>query len=1174
MQNLLQRSLLRTNAVSGLLARQASKPAATFPSSARFLSTSSTNSATFTAAVNLSKLNNINYLQDNQPQSVNSSRSQAQFTRNYHSHHHHSHRMCRSNNGFATNVPGREVLPKNVTPLKYDLTLDPNFETFKFKGDVKIELKVNEDTNTITVNTLEIDIHSAKVAEQSSTDIEFDQEKQTATFYFKDTFAKDSTITLEINFTGTLNDNMAGFYRSSYQHEGQTKYLATTQMEPTDCRRAFPSFDEPALKAVFDITLISDKNLTALSNMDVKEVKELENDRKATIFNSTPLMSTYLVAFIVGDLRYVENNDFRIPIRTYATPGLEKEGQYAADLTAKTLAFLEEKFDIQYPLPKIDNVAIADFSAGAMENWGLITYRVVDLLFDEANSNLATKQRVTEVVQHELSHQWFGNLVTMDWWEGLWLNEGFATWTSWYACNAFYPDWKVWEQYVTDSLQQALSLDALRASHPIEVPVKRADEINQIFDAISYAKGSSLLKMISRWLGEDVFVKGVSNYLKKHQYGNTKTSDLWESLSEASGKNVVEVMDVWTKKIGFPVITVTEDAANNKIHVKQNRYLTTGDVKPEEDQTIYPVFLGLKTKEGVDESLVLKTREATIDVKDLEFFKINADQAGIYRTSYSEERWAKLGEAGVSGLLSVEDRAGLVADAGALAVSGYQSTLSLLGLVHGWKKESEFVVWDEILTRVSNIKGAWIFEDQKTLDSLNAFIRSLVSEKTHTLGWEFKAEDSFLEQRLKSVLFSSAASANDEIINKFALEAFAKYTAGEKSAIHPNLRAAIFNAVARRGTAADYEAIFKIYNNPVSNDEKITALRSLGRFENADLIQRTLGYLFDGTVRSQDIYIPLQGLRGHKAGIDATWAWAQANWDEITKRLPPGLSMLGSVVSISTSGYTSFEKAEEIEKFFAAKSTKGFDQGLAQSLDTIKSKAAWVKRDNQKVVDWLNSKNLDGPINDIQDGTWSIDFGQSDFFLSGFNTVLIDLQSSLQNQQFDSFKFDTLFGEPGDERLTLNKQLAKDMPVSSTMQSLVQRLFTNADDSHTMVDSSRAQAGLNDGKSLTFRAQSLQRNNQIIKDNLTVPVRGVIKPKHLQRPDDSSPASGECPFGIDEDDGVPMVWVYSRRIGQGHSQPDGASWITGTRSKPFCAIKDEGSPIIDLLTGKRNVQSV
>lgn len=848
-------------------------------------------------------------------------------------------------------------MPTNVKPLRYDLTLDPNFTTFKFNGQVKIDLDVNQDTDFVTLNTLEIDIESASINGSVAKETTFDEEKQTVTFKFNETFSKSSKVTLDIKFIGTLNDNMAGFYRSSYEENGEKKYLATTQMEPTDCRRAFPSFDEPALKAIFDITLISDKNLTALSNMDVKEVKELDG-RKATVFNSTPLMSTYLVAFIVGDLRYVESDKFRIPVRVYTTPGLEKQGQFSADLTAKTLAFFEKTFGIEYPLPKIDNVAIADFSAGAMENWGLITYRVVDLLFDEENSNLATKQRVAEVVQHELAHQWFGNLVTMDWWEGLWLNEGFATWMSWFSCNEFYPDWKVWEQYVTDSLQHALALDALRASHPIEVPVKKADEINQIFDAISYSKGSSLLKMISRWLGEDVFIKGVSNYLKKHKFSNTQTSDLWEALSEASGKDVVKVMDVWTKKIGFPVITVTEDLENNQIHVKQNRYLTTGDVKPEEDETIYPVFLGLKTKDSIDESLVLDSREKTLNLTDLEFYKLNADQVGIYRTSYPKSRWEKLGKAGSEGLLSVEDRAGLVADAGALSISGYQSTSNLLSLVNSWKNESNFVVWDEILTRVAAVKAAWIFEDEKTLDALNKFTRSLVGEKTHLIGWEFKETDSFLEQRLKSTLFGSAASAKDEIVEKASLEFFAKYIDGDKKAIHPNLRASVFNTVARNGDEKEYDEIFKIYNNPVSVDEKITALRSLGRFENPKLIQRTLGYLFDGTVRSQDIYIPMQGLRTHKAGIEALWSWVQNNWDEVTKRLPPGLSMLGSVVSITTSGFTSESRIQEINQFFATKSTKGFDQGLAQSLDTIKSKASWVKRDSDDVNKWLTENGF------------------------------------------------------------------------------------------------------------------------------------------------------------------------------------------------------------------------
>ena len=461
---------------------------------------------------------------------------------------------------------------------------------------------------------------------------------------------------------------MAGFYRSSYQgKDGKKKYLATSQMEPTDARRTFPCFDEPALKAAFSVTLVADKNLTCLSNMDIVGEEDTKSvygghAKKAVKFRKTPLMSTYLLAFIVGELNYIETKKFRVPIRVYAPPDKEiEQGRFSLDLAAKTLDFYEKQFDSDFPLPKMDMVAIPDFSAGAMENWGLITYRVVDLLFDEKTGGASTRQRVAEVVQHELAHQWFGNLVTMDFWDGLWLNEGFATWMSWYSCNSFFPEWKVWQGYVTDNLQHALALDSLRSSHPIEVPVKRADEINQIFDAISYSKGSCVLRMISKYIGEETFIKGIRQYLKKHAYGNTQTGDLWAALSEASGKDVERVMDIWTKNVGYPVVTVTENPKDQEIHVKQNRFLRTADVKPEEDKTLYPVSLGLRTKQGVDETLMLSTRDMTFKVSDLDFYKLNADHAGLYRTSYGPERLRKLGEAAKNGLLTVEDRAGMIA---------------------------------------------------------------------------------------------------------------------------------------------------------------------------------------------------------------------------------------------------------------------------------------------------------------------------------------------------------------------------------------------------------------------------------------------------------------------------------------------------------------------------------
>ncbi|KAG9731032.1 hypothetical protein KCU59_g12552, partial [Aureobasidium melanogenum] len=397
--------------------------------------------------------------------------------------------MCRRDaDAMGANLDiakGREVLPKNVKPLHYHLTLEPNLETFQYEGKVVIDLDVVEDTTSISLNTIDIDIKSTEVHSgskliTSSPKLSYDENTQTTTVSFPDTIPAGHKATLTQTFTGTLNDNMAGFYRSSYKGEdGSDKYIATTQMEPTDARRAFPCFDEPALKAEFTITLIADKHLTCLSNMDVAHEKDAHNGKKAVTFNKSPLMSTYLLAFIVGELNMIETDAFRLPVRVFATPDKDIEhGRFSLELAAKTLDFYETKFNSKFPLPKMDMVAIPDFSAGAMENWGLVTYRVVDLLFDEKTSGASTKQRVAEVVQHELAHQWFGNLVTMDFWDGLWLNEGFATWMSWYSCNEFYPEWKVWQGYVTDNLQSALALDSLRSSHPIEVPVKRADEIN------------------------------------------------------------------------------------------------------------------------------------------------------------------------------------------------------------------------------------------------------------------------------------------------------------------------------------------------------------------------------------------------------------------------------------------------------------------------------------------------------------------------------------------------------------------------------------------------------------------------------------------------------------------------------------------------------------------------
>ncbi|ODV80897.1 aminopeptidase 2 [Suhomyces tanzawaensis NRRL Y-17324] len=850
----------------------------------------------------------------------------------------------------------REVLPTNVKPFHYNITLEPDLEKFTFDGEETIEFNVNERTDYISLNSLEITVSEANVNGVPVSSITFDEKAQTVTFKLDDHLVEGSVAKLHIKFQGILNDQMAGFYRSSYEQDGKKKYLATTQFEPTDCRRAFPSYDEPSAKATFSISLIADKDLVCLSNMDEKETTLLSDNKKKVEFNKSPLMSTYLVACIVGDLRHVDSVvEYKVPIKVYATPGMEHLGKYSADVAAKCLAFFDKKFDIDYPLPKCDMVAIHDFSAGAMENFGLITYRNTDLLIDASKADVNTKLRVTEVVAHELAHQWFGNLVTMDFWDGLWLNEGFATWMSWYAVDSLYPEWKVWESYVSDSLQHALGLDSLRSSHPVEVPVKKAEEINQIFDAISYSKGSSILKMLSKWLGEETFIKGVSNYLKKHKWGNTQTSDLWDALSAASGKDVVEVMDIWTKKIGYPVVKVSEE--DGKITVTQNRFLNTNDVKPEEDETLYPIFLALKTSNGV-EDLTLDSRSKTIDLstKD-DFFKINADQFGIYRTAYETSRWNKLGQAGVEGKLSVEDRVGLVADAGSLASAGYIETTNLLDLVKLWTKEENYVVWDEIINRIGAIKKAFIFSDESITEGLKSFVLDLIKEKTSSISWDYSSENlSFAEEQLRVSFFSAAVNNGDKKAIEFAQSAFEAYIAGDENAFSPSFRSIIFNAVAKNGDRKTYDKLLALLKTTKIVDEEGAILRSLGSFRDPEIIDSVLGLLKEGSiVRQQDIYKPMAGLTTHVVGINKFWAWFQENAEELEKRFPPGSSLFSAVVRLSTSSFTTSEKKAEIEKFFANKETKGYDQALAQSLDVISSKISWTQRDTTELQQWLNA---------------------------------------------------------------------------------------------------------------------------------------------------------------------------------------------------------------------------
>ena len=526
---------------------------------------------------------------------------------------------------------------------------------------------------------------------------------------------------------------MAGFYRSKYLVHGEPRWMATTQFESTDARRSFPCWDEPALKATFKISLIIPKDLSALSNMPVASQEPVQEGAKTLIrFEETPVMSTYLLAYIVGEFDYVEDHTQEgVKVRVYTPPGKSSQGAFALKMATRTLSFFTEYFGITYPLPKADMIAIADFASGAMENWGLITYRETALLIDEATSGVSSKQRVAYVVAHELAHQWFGNLVTMEWWKELWLNEGFATWVGNLAVAHFFPEWDIWTSFISDYFSRAQLLDAMINTHPVEVEVNNSDEIDEIFDVISYCKGASVIRMIATYLGEEDFKRGLNIYLNAHLYANATTDDLWAGLTESSGKDVKGYMDDWIKRAGLPVISVSQSVTNpRELVLRQERFLSSGASVPADQNTTWKCFIGVVTEKVNEPTFVeLSSEQDTVTIPENlidgpdSWVKVNAGQSGFFFVHYDDRMLENLTRAVQANQLNAQDRIGLISDAYALTKAGRMSTAQLLRLVQGYSKETDFTVFGEVAAVLGAIYHLW--EDQPCSDALRAFCQEV-----------------------------------------------------------------------------------------------------------------------------------------------------------------------------------------------------------------------------------------------------------------------------------------------------------------------------------------------------------------------------------------------------------------------------------------------------------------
>ncbi|KAL2041709.1 hypothetical protein N7G274_005493 [Stereocaulon virgatum] len=865
----------------------------------------------------------------------------------------------------------RDILPDTVKPVHYAIEL---FDlelggAFAYQGTVRIEININKAVEEITLNTHQLNVSSAGFIDgKSASRISFDENSQRTTLAFSEAVQPSPNAVIHLEFSGTMNNSMVGFYRSKYKPavtparsvpmEGESHCMFSTQFESSDARRAFPCFDEPNLKATFDVSIEIPEDNIALSNMPEKDVKPSKNGRKVVTFERTPIMSTYLLAWAFGDFEYVEDftrrkyNGKNLPVRVYTTRGLKEQGRFALQNCHQVVDYFSDIFKIDYPLPKIDLLAVHEFSHGAMENWGLITYRTTAVLFDEEQSDAKYKNRVAYVVAHELAHQWFGNLVTMDWWNELWLNEGFATWVGWLAVNHLYPDHEVWSQFVAEAVQTAQNLDALRSSHPIEVPVKDALEVEQIFDAISYLKGSSVIRMLSGHLGVETFLEGVAAYLKLHRYGNATTNDLWAALSKASGINVNEFMNPWIRKIGYPVLTVAEEPG--QIGVRQSRFLSTGDVKPQDDETLWWIPLGLKTdpKATGAATSALTTKEDTLRNVNETFYKLNSDQIGFYRTNYPPARLEKLGAERHK--LSVEDKIGLIADAAALALAGQGTTPALLALVEKFNDEVNRAVWSQIAASLGNIRS--VFADNEAVAAgLKAFTLRLVAPAAEKIGWDFAPNENYLTGQLRALLLSTAGNAGHQSTIAEAQRRFKAYQSGDRKAVHPSLRLAVFSVVVREGGESGYKAIRDEYMSTTSIDGKETCLIALGKVQSTSLTNEFLDFQFSDKVAIQDLHTGSISLAANSKVRNDFWKYVKEHWTRVYNKLSANSVVTDRYLKTTLSKFASHDVEQDIASFFKDKDTKGYDRGLVQVSDTVKANACYRERDEQQVYEWLKT---------------------------------------------------------------------------------------------------------------------------------------------------------------------------------------------------------------------------
>ena len=859
---------------------------------------------------------------------------------------------------LSLSVAVAQRLPEVARPENYKLTFTPDLEKATFEGDETIAIQVLKPTSDITLNAVDITFHEVSISNGGTTQkatVTPEKEKEMVVLAVEKPLAPGPA-TMHISYAGTLNDQMRGFYLGK---DDQGRKYASTQFEATDARRAFPSFDEPDYKATFDITAVADKGLVAISNQKVVSDTPGPGDKHTVRFATTAKMSPYLAALIVGNFEYLEGEADGIPIRVYATPGKKEMGKFALEAAEHILSYYDKYFAIKYPYGKLDLVGVPDFSAGAMENTGCITFREVILLIDEQHGSAGLKKEIAEVIAHEMAHQWFGDLVTMKWWDDIWLNEGFATWMESKPVEAWKPEWNINLDDVSGT-GEALSVDSLSNTRPIHQAAETPQQIVELFDGIAYGKAAAVLRMLEAYLGEQTFRAGVNAYLAQHQYANATAEDFWDAQAKTSRQPVDKIMPTWVQQAGAPIINVNAQCAGDSTNVTltQKRYYYDRSRFEEANDQLWQIPLCLKgsaTGDGAPKCQLLTKKEEIFTLPGCSTWVIaNAGANGYYREGFQPEVTRALARDAETKLTPGE-RLAIEADIWASVSVGREPIGDYLAFAQGVQSDRNRAVIDEVVGGLGYIGQRLV--DESDRGAYRAWLRQYLTPLTKEVGWEPKPGESDEQKTMRSRLFTALGyDARDPQVLAQAREIADKVLA-DPSSVDPELARGAFRLAALDGDGSFYDKLIAAMKNPKSPEQYYLYFSALPRFSDPKLLERTLEYALSPDVRSQDALQLIAGVLSNPAGQKLAWNFIRQHWAEVEKVGGPFAS---AEVVDATGVFCDTALRDQVTEFFNAHKAAAFERTYRQAIERINNCVDFKTQQQSQLASWLGQHSTAG----------------------------------------------------------------------------------------------------------------------------------------------------------------------------------------------------------------------